>query len=122
MSTKNPQTRWDGLIRPALIVACALAMSFATPWLARAAGNSCPGTTVAEVKGMACPFCAYGLRKHLLAIPGVKDVQVDLNKSQATIDPKDGADVNGAQIAQAINDAGFSPGQIQCEAKQKGSR
>ncbi len=119
MSMQYPQVRRARLIRPTFIAMCALALLFATPWAARAAGDACHGTAVAGVKGMACPFCAYGLRKHLLAIPGVKNVQVDLNNSEATIEPNSGAEVTAAQIQEAINDAGFSPGQIRCEAKQK---
>lgn len=105
-----------------LMVLCTVVLALATPWVASAATQACQGATVAEVKGMSCPFCAYGLRKHLLAIPGVKSVQVDLNKSQATIDPKDGSHVSDAQIQQAIKNAGFSPGHIQCEGKPKAAQ
>lgn len=119
MSMQYPQTSRARLIRPVLIAVCALALLFETPWTARATGDGCHGMAVAEVKGMACPFCAYGLRKHLLAIPGVKNVEVDLNKSQATIETDSGAQVTAVQIQEAINDAGFSPGRIQCETEQK---
>lgn len=108
--------------RVPLMVLCMLFLGLSAPWVANGASQACQGTTVAEVKGMSCPFCAYGLRKHLLAIPGVKSVRVDLNKSEATIDPKNGTHVSAAQIQQAIKDAGFTPGRIQCEVPQKVGR
>lgn len=69
-------------------------------------------TIVAQVKGMSCPFCAYGLRKELLTIPGVKDVQVSLAESQASVTVAPPAKVTDEQIRQAIREAGFSPGPI----------
>lgn len=69
-------------------------------------------TVVVTVKGMGCPLCVYGVKERLLMLPGVKDVRVDLGRSQATIDLMEDAKVTNAQIAQAIHDAGFTPGEI----------
>lgn len=69
-------------------------------------------TIVAQVNGMSCPFCAYGLRKELLTIPGVKDVHVSLSNSRATVTVDPSARITDEQIRHAIREAGFSPGPI----------
>jgi copper ion binding protein len=108
--------RWSGVSPTALTIVVFLSW---VPASAPAAENGCQGRAVVTVKGMACPFCAYGLRKELLALPGVKDVQVNLDKSQAAIDLRGGSGVQESQIEQAVREAGFTPGQILCEASNK---
>jgi copper ion binding protein len=108
--------RWSGVSPIALTIVVFLSW---VPAAASAAENACHGRAVVTVKGMACPFCAYGLRKELLTLPGVKDVQVNLDKSQAAIDLRGGSDVQDSQIEQAVRKAGFTPGQIHCEASKK---
>jgi copper chaperone len=49
-------------------------------------------------------------------------VQVDLNKSQATLAVQDGSEVKDAEIEQAVKEAGFTPGSIECEAAQRVGR
>jgi len=105
-----------------LLVLCAAVFLLLAASAARAAADACRGQAVVTVNGMACPFCAYGLRKELLTLPGVKDVQVDLNKSQATVAVRDGSEVKDAEIRQAVKEAGFTPGSIRCQAAQKVSQ
>ena len=100
---------------PMRIVWFAMALAWiaaltAVPSRSASAGNQT--VIVAQVNGMSCPFCAYGLRKELLTVPGVKDVHVSLAKSQATIIVDSGGTVTDAQIRHAIREAGFSPGRI----------
>ncbi len=64
------------------------------------------------VDGLACPFCAYGIEKKLRAIPGARDVKVDLEEGRATFEAPSGA-VTEQQVKQAVKDAGFSPGKIE---------
>lgn len=116
MSIDNRAKHFTRLVILALTGAYAMTFLLAVPLDAGAAGNACRDKAVVTVAGMACPFCAYGLRKHLLEVPGVTDVQVDLNKSEAAMNLRDGADVTPAQIQKAIRDAGFTPGRIQCAA------
>lgn len=98
------------------LVALGLALLLLAPtapgW---AAGAIAQGAIVAKVNGMSCPFCTYGLRKEMLTIPGVKDVQVSLRKSQATLKVDPGTQVTDAQIRRAIREAGFSAGAIKHE-------
>lgn len=70
-----------------------------------------------QVNGMACPFCAYGIQKKLRALPGARDVKVDLEASRATFVAPSGS-ITELQIKQAIKDAGFSAGKIEFKHKQ----
>ncbi len=93
----------------ALALALAAMVAQGPAWSA----NSAQGTViVAQANGMSCPFCAYGVRKELLTVPGVKSVSVNLAKSQATVTLSPGAKVTDEQIRHAIREAGFSPGPI----------
>ncbi len=119
MSFRNQtrRFRWSSRVSP-IALTIVVFLSWIQP-AAPAADNPCHGRAVVTVNGMACPFCAYGLRKELLTLPGVKDVQVNLDKSQAAIDLRGGSDIQDSQIEQAVRKAGFTPGQIQCEASKK---
>jgi copper chaperone CopZ len=66
-----------------------------------------------SVQGMQCPFCAYGIKKHLAKLPGVTRVDVELAKNQAIVTVAPDAKVTDAQIQQAIRKAGFTPGKIE---------
>lgn len=121
MGIQTPLSRKDTIgqttmdVSPLKIVWLAIAFALAglaavhSSWSADVGQQT---TIVAQVKGMSCPFCAYGLRKELLTIPGVKDVRVNLGKSQATVTADPPAKITDAQIRHAIREAGFSPGPI----------
>jgi len=74
---------------------------------------------VVTVKGMSCPFCAYGIKKQLAKLSGVEKVDLDLAKSQATVDLAPGATVSDKQIQQAVRDAGFTPGKIEWRSREQ---
>jgi copper ion binding protein len=101
---------------PLLLGVILLAPPLAATPPALAADDAAHSQAVVTVSGMACPFCAYGLKKHLIALPGVKDVHVDLGKSQVTIEFTGGSHASDAQIQQAVRDAGFTPGEITWQA------
>lgn len=67
-----------------------------------------------RVNGMACPFCAYGIEKKLRALPGAREVKVDLEAGRATFEAPAGT-VSREQVQKAIKDAGFSPGEIKVQ-------
>jgi copper chaperone CopZ len=67
---------------------------------------------VVTVKGMQCPFCAYGIKKHLGKLPGATRVDVDLRKNQATVTFEADTEVTDEDIEEAIGKAGFTPGEI----------
>lgn len=68
---------------------------------------------VVTVKGMQCPFCAYGIQKQLKKLPGAARVDVELAKNQAIVTFAPDAKVTDADIRQAVRKAGFTPGKIE---------
>lgn len=65
-----------------------------------------PQTTVLDVQNMTCPLCPITVKKSLVAVPGVADVKIDLDKKTATVrfDP-DKADIPA--LIKATTNAGF---------------
>jgi copper ion binding protein len=68
---------------------------------------------VVTVEGMQCPFCAYGIRKHLAKLPGAKKVDVDLAKNEAVVTFARDAKVTDKDIQKAVRKAGFTAGKIE---------
>jgi copper chaperone len=64
--------------------------------------------TTIKIKGMSCNHCVMAVNKALNQIDGVSDVQVDLEKGEATFDH--GTSVDMAQIRQQIEQAGYQFG------------
>ena len=62
---------------------------------------------VIKVDGLYCPFCAYGLEKHLKKLKGYKKVEVNLKHGVAELHIKPGVTVTDTAIQQAVEDAGF---------------
>jgi len=64
--------------------------------------------TTVKIKGMSCNHCVMAVTKALMEIDGVKGVEVDLTKGEATFDeatPVD-MDIVRAQIKKAGYDIG----------------
>lgn len=91
----------------------------AAPSLHAAAAVATPKQAVVAVNGMACPFCAYGIKKHLMKLPGAKRVEVELAKGQAIVHFAAGVHTADTQIEKAVRDAGFSPGRIEWRSDAK---
>ena len=60
-----------------------------------------------EVAGLYCPFCAYGLEKHVKKINGFKSIEINIKEGTAEITFKPGTKVSKDSIFQAVEDAGF---------------
>ena len=56
-----------------------------------------------KINGMSCQHCVGATQKALEAIPGVSDVNVDLEKGEASFQ----GEVDQAVVNQAIKDIGF---------------
>lgn len=82
------------------------------------ASEPAAGEIAVTVKGIACPFCAYGVEKHLEQIEGVSDVRIDVGKSQAVLTLEEGAAPSDDEIREAIRRAGFSTGEIRRGAER----
>ncbi|MCF6256132.1 MAG: heavy-metal-associated domain-containing protein [Gammaproteobacteria bacterium] len=69
------------------------------------------------VTGMVCEFCVNSVEKGLKKLPGVKQVKVSLEDKRAEIVMADDTTIDAAvfetQVRKIIEDAGFTPGELQ---------
>ncbi len=56
-----------------------------------------------KIKGMSCQHCVGSVSKALKAIPGITDVQVDLEKGEASYE----GNIDLDRVRQAIRSIGF---------------
>ena len=70
------------------------------------------GDVLVRVAGMACPFCAYGIEKHLKALPGVQSARVNLGEGTAVLELRPGQKVSDEEIRDAVQKAGFKASEI----------
>ena len=59
------------------------------------------------VDGLSCPFCAYGIEKHLSAIDGVTSAITDIGASVVIVRMRVGAQLAEDAGARAAREAGF---------------
>lgn len=103
----RPFGRWIVLALVAAVLTSLAVAAWSGP------DSSASRQAVVAVNGMSCPFCAYGVKKHLSALPGVKRVQVELAKGEAIVEFAPEAKATDGQIRKAVRDAGFTPGTIE---------
>ncbi|CAN0289722.1 unnamed protein product, partial [Chrysoparadoxa australica] len=60
------------------------------------------------VKGVACPYCAYGVEKHLNKVDGVENVSVDIGDSVVRVTMAEGATLTEVKARTAVKEAGFT--------------
>lgn len=65
-------------------------------------------TYVAQVSGLACPFCVHGLESSIGKIAAVEAVAVDLKTGVVHIRVPDSITLSEAQVRETIEDAGFT--------------
>lgn len=69
----------------------------------------------ANINGMTCQFCAYGLQKSLRNVPQIKNARVSLARKQAKLELKSGQKLSASLkklIKKAIARAGYTPSRI----------
>lgn len=115
MTNKRRDTTYlqAGLMSRAVLLVALTLLIGAAAGLTQASADDAPKQAVVTVKGMQCPFCAYGIRKHLGKLRGVEKVEVELAKNQAIVTFEPGAEATEAQIRKAVRDAGFTAGEIE---------
>ncbi|AGF78822.1 copper chaperone [Desulfocapsa sulfexigens DSM 10523] len=59
--------------------------------------------TTVSIKGMSCPHCVASVTKALQAIPGISNIEVNLEKNEATYR----GDVSKDVVKEAIAGIGF---------------
>ncbi len=87
-----------------LLGAVLAAALLATPGQAQ---ETKPAYTV-EVDGLACPFCAYGIEKQLLAIEGVQTVETDIKSGAMIVTMAAGSTLDEDAARKAVEAAGFT--------------
>jgi len=70
-----------------------------------------------EIKGMACPYCAYGMEKELKKVAGVDKVEIELKKGLAYISTPINQKPTKEALEKIIIDAGFTIGEIEFSDK-----
>ena len=65
-----------------------------------------------EIKGLACPYCAFGMEKELKKVSGVDNVHIELKEGFAYIDTPTKQKPTKKVLEKIIIDAGFTPGTI----------
>ncbi len=59
------------------------------------------------VDGLGCPFCAYGIEKHLGQIAGVQKVDVDIKRGVVIVTMAAGTTLDENTAQRAVENAGF---------------
>ena len=65
-----------------------------------------------EIKGLACPYCAFGMEKELKKVSGVDKVDIELKTGLAYISTPIAQKPSPESLKKIIKDAGFTPGDI----------
>lgn len=60
------------------------------------------------VNGLACPFCAYGIEKHLQKVEGVDAVEVDIKSGRVLVTMQENTSLTRERAENAIDRAGFT--------------
>ncbi len=92
-------TIWRGLLAAVLL---------ATVWVTPLQAQDAKPVYTLYADGLACPFCAYGIEKQLIAIEGVETVETDLKAGTVTITMHDGAPLDEPVARKAVEAAGFT--------------
>ena len=66
------------------------------------------GEFVLRVDGLACPFCAYGIEKKLLEVPGVEGIEVLLDEGRIVLELSPETSLEVAALDAAVERAGFT--------------
>lgn len=70
------------------------------------------GIVKMEVKGLSCPFCAYGLEKNLKAIPSIEKISINIEEAFVEMTIKKDRTVSEGEIKKKVKEAGFTAGDI----------
>lgn len=61
-----------------------------------------------RVDGMACPFCAFGIEKKLLELPGVEQLDILIDEGKIVLILVAGAELDVPALHKAVKNAGFT--------------
>lgn len=66
-----------------------------------------------EVKGLACPYCAYGLEKDLKKVKGIDFIEIDLKEGLVYTSTPISLKPSKEKLAKVVEDSGFTTGEIE---------
>jgi len=90
-----------------------LSLLFSTPLIAQVETAQEMVYIKIEIKGMACPFCAFGMEKELKKVAGVDKVEIVLKKGLAYISTPISQKPMKKILEKIIINGGFSVGKIE---------
>ena len=70
-----------------------------------------------EVKGLACPFCAYGLEKMFKEVEGLEVIKINFKEGLAYLSTAEATKPTKEELTKIVKDAGFTPGEISFSQK-----
>ncbi len=73
----------------------------------------------AQVDGLSCPFCAYGLEKKLTTIDGVDSIKINIEQGLVTLIVQEDKTIKEEVIKEKIKEAGFTPGEITFDKEEQ---
>ena len=65
------------------------------------------------VKGLACPFCTFGIEKSLEKVPGVVSVETTIRTGLVQVQLRPGTPLDPAALNEAVRKSGFTPSRIE---------
>ena len=74
-----------------------------------AVGTASASEFTLRVDGMACPFCAFGIEKKLLKVPGIEGLKILMDAGKIVLTLSDGAELDVPALHAAVRNAGFTP-------------
>ncbi|SHK33570.1 heavy-metal-associated domain-containing protein [Rhodothermus profundi] len=78
------------------------------------------------VKGLACPYCAYGLEKKLKQLSMVREIEVQMDEGRVLVAFRKGQRPDPAAfealVARVVKEAGFTLEKVEYPARQNLSR
>lgn len=72
------------------------------------AGTASSADFTLRVDGMACPFCAFGIEKKLLKVPGVEELTILIDEGKIVLMLAAGAELDVPALHEAVKNAGFT--------------
>ena len=99
-------------MRQRILILCLASFAFALP-----TALSQKQHVVVEVKGLSCPYCAYGLEKQFKETPGVTDIKINVDLGLLSFTLSNSA-LNEKQINKLVKRAGFTAGEIKIIQQQ----
>ncbi|MDQ7040153.1 MAG: heavy-metal-associated domain-containing protein [Rhodothermus sp.] len=78
------------------------------------------------VKGLACPYCAYGLEKKLKKLSMVQEIEVQMDEGRVLVAFREGRRPEPAAfealVARVVKEAGFTLEKVEYPPRQDASR